>query len=187
MSNAASSSPTHLAGLVSAAERQAMPTDAFGWLHGARRNSNGRFQWKHSFALPGPSGSLVTKTDKNNVTIDSSAPIGIERSSAGDFYIALSRNNSIVVLDSKTGRIKGQIQVGAAPFAVLRINRFLFVTNWAGRRPSRGDTSSDSSGTSIRTDPRTGGRSVWSICNAWGGPYRCALHNQNFRSLKSVC
>lgn len=50
-------------------------------------------------------------------------------------YVALSRNNTLAVIDTATRTVKEEIPAGLAPFAVVATADRVFVTNRAGRRP----------------------------------------------------
>ncbi len=84
-------------------------------------------------------------------------PAGIAFSAGGETaYVALSRNNSMAVIDAATGAIIREVPVGMAPFGVATAPRRVFVTNRGGRRASPGEHTSASSGSQILTDPETG-------------------------------
>src|SRR5579864_1519453 len=85
-------------------------------------------------------------------------PAGIAFSRDGSTaYVALSRNNSLAVIDTETRKVKKEIPVGMAPFAVLLSSQGkLYVSNRGGRRPIAGDTVAPSSGSNVVTDPVTG-------------------------------
>jgi YVTN family beta-propeller protein len=85
-------------------------------------------------------------------------PAGIAFSRDGSVaYVAFSRNNSLAVIDTETKKIKKEIPVGVAPFAVLLSKQDkVYVSNRGGRRPKPGDTVAPSSGTDVVTDPVTG-------------------------------
>ncbi|MBZ5857601.1 bifunctional YncE family protein/alkaline phosphatase family protein [Flavihumibacter profundi] len=135
-------------------------TDTEGYLRSAKINSNGRYDWADQFLLPAlvkkdangldPGG--LTKIDKKSVYPGGFA---IDEAS-GLIYVALNRNNSVCVVNMKTGAIVGQVPVGVAPFTVLLHKDKAYVTNQGGRIPVAGDKTALSSGTSIVIDPGTG-------------------------------
>jgi YVTN family beta-propeller protein len=91
-------------------------------------------------------------------------PAGIAFSVDGRFaYIALSRNNSIGVVDVAGRRLTREVPVGMAPFGVAIAGGKLFVTNRGGRRPAPGDTVAPSSGSDVVTDPKTGSTTTGTV------------------------
>jgi len=85
-------------------------------------------------------------------------PTGIAFSPDGKTaYAALSRNNTLAVIDATTHEVAREIEVGIAPFGVaVSKGGKIFVTNRGGRRPGPKDTTAPSSGTAVVTDPVTG-------------------------------
>ena len=153
------------AGIVWSADgKEIWTTDSFGWIHGARIRRGGHFSWADRIALPSPSGAMIFKNDKNGTSLDSSAPIGLALGHDGrTLFVALSRDNAIAAIDTMSHRVRYRVSVGNAPFGVLRIGRFLYVSNWAGRRGDGSESLADSSGTPIRVDPITGAASSGSV------------------------
>src|SRR5262249_55478155 len=72
--------------------------------------------------------------------------------------VAMSRNNSIGVVDAASRKLDREVPVGMAPFAVaISAKRGrVFVSNRGGRRPKEGDTTAPSSGSEIVTNSKTG-------------------------------
>ncbi len=84
-------------------------------------------------------------------------PAGMAFSADGKFaYVALSRNNTLAVIDAASREVVKEVEVGVAPFGVAVSGSRVFVTNRGGRRSRPGDTVAHSSGTPIVTDPVTG-------------------------------
>lgn len=86
-------------------------------------------------------------------------PVGIAFSPDGKTaYVALSRANSLAVIDAETRKVTKQIDVGIAPFGVVvsKVRGKIYVTNRGGRRPGANDTTGPSSGSRVLTDPVTG-------------------------------
>ncbi|MDP2996254.1 MAG: bifunctional YncE family protein/alkaline phosphatase family protein [Bryobacterales bacterium] len=86
-------------------------------------------------------------------------PAGIDFSLDGKTaYVALSRNNSLAVVDVATRKVRKEVPVGIAPLSVVFSAKAgkIFVTNRGGRRPAAGDTVAPSSGSQVVTDPVTG-------------------------------
>jgi len=88
-----------------------------------------------------------------------SVPVGIAFSADGKTaYVALSRDNSLAVIDADTHTVKKIVDVGMAPFGVAasKLRGRIYVSNRGGRRPGANDTVAPSSGSPILTDPVTG-------------------------------
>ena len=86
-------------------------------------------------------------------------PTGIAFSADGKTaYVAMSRDNSLAVIDAEKRTVKKMVDTGMAPFGVAVSKRRgkIYVTNRGGRRPEANDTTAPSSGSQILTDPRTG-------------------------------
>jgi YVTN family beta-propeller protein len=84
-------------------------------------------------------------------------PAGIAFSSDGKLaYVALSRSNTLGVIDTTTQEMIKEIDVGMAPFSVAIARDRIFVTNRAGRRATPDDTVAPSSGARVVTDAVTG-------------------------------
>ncbi len=101
--------------------------------------------WARSISLPGPGGR------------GPSHACGLAPSADGRrLFVALSRNNSLGVIDLGPGRLVDEIPVGVAPYDVALFDggTKAFVSNWGGRRPVPGDRVSPSSGTDTVVDER---------------------------------
>jgi YVTN family beta-propeller protein len=97
-----------------------------------------------AISLPGPGRS------RNPV------PGGLTLSADGaTLYVCLSRNNTLGVVDVKSGQLKAEIPVGVAPYGVVLSGQNAYVTNWGGRHPTAGDSVATTSGTDIVVDPVT--------------------------------
>jgi YVTN family beta-propeller protein len=86
-----------------------------------------------------------------------SYPCGLAISRDGArVFVALSRSNSLVIVDLKAGSVEQEIPVGVAPFDVVLSDdeHFAYVSNWGGRRPLAGDRTMKSSGTETLVDDR---------------------------------
>lgn len=110
-------------------------TAAEAAIHCAERGGDGAFAWVKTINLPGPEGK------------GASAPGGFALDEAGGLlYVALSRNNSVGVVDIVSGTVLTEIPVGIAPYDVLLHDGQAYVTNWGGRRPTPGDITGPTSG-----------------------------------------
>lgn len=86
-------------------------------------------------------------------------PVGIAFSADGKTaYVALSRSNSLAVIDADARTITRRIDVGVAPFGVVssKARGKIYVANRGGRRPGANDVVAPSSGSPVLTDPVTG-------------------------------
>jgi len=120
-------------------------TGTDGTLRAAARQDDGAFGWIAEATMP-------PAADDN-----SSAPAGFVLDyEANAAYVALSRRNSVAVVDLASGGVEAEIAVGIAPYTALLLSGRLYVTNWGGRRPVDGDTTGPTSGSRAVVDPETG-------------------------------
>lgn len=120
-------------------------TTADEQLFEAEIQDDGKLKWGRTIALPSP--------DKKKA----SHSLGIAISDDGaTLYVCMSRNNTLGVVDLKSGKLTKQIPVGAAPYAVVLAGdgKQAFVSNWGGRHPGQGDKTAESSGTPVAVDDR---------------------------------
>ncbi|GBC94981.1 PE-PGRS family protein PE_PGRS18 [bacterium HR16] len=120
-------------------------TSAASQLLEAVAQADGSLQWGKSIDMPRPSAG------------GESYPCGIALSADGNTaYVALSRNNSLAVVDLRDGKVVAQIAVGVAPFAVKvsADGRRAYVSNWGGRHPRQGEKTAETSGTPALVDSR---------------------------------
>jgi YVTN family beta-propeller protein len=86
-------------------------------------------------------------------------PCGIAFSSDGNTaYVALSRNNSLAIIDAAKNRVTREVAAGIAPFGVVAVPKAgrVFVSNRGGRIPASTDSTAPTSGSNAVTDPVTG-------------------------------
>jgi YVTN family beta-propeller protein len=120
-------------------------TDAQNLLCEATVVPDGRLAWSRRIALHGPEGK------------GASYPCGIALAADGKTaFVALSRNNSLGIVDLAAGRLRQEIPVGIAPFGVALSpdGRRAYVSNWGGRRAKSGERTAPSSGTDALVDAR---------------------------------
>jgi len=119
-------------------------TDTDGVLRAAVRAPGGEFAWQDAIDMPAR---------------DRSGPypggLALDQGS-GVAWVALSRNNSVAVVDLAGGRVDAEIDVGMAPYTVVLAGDKAYVSNWGGRRPAAGDTTGPSSGSEVVVDPDSG-------------------------------
>ena len=126
-------------------------TDEKGYLRSAKMNDKGSFGWSDEILLPGPD---KTGSYPGGFAID-------ERQ--GLIYVALNRNNTVGIVDMKSGKLEAQIPVGVAPYSIVIKNNKAYVTNWGGRRAVAGDMSAPSSGTPVVIDKSNGVASTGTV------------------------
>ncbi|MFT7035579.1 MAG: YVTN family beta-propeller protein [Cyclobacteriaceae bacterium] len=129
-------------------------TDTKGLIRSAKLGMDGSFSWHEEIALKGP------EEEENN----RSYPGGFVVDEAKDLiYVALSRNNSLGIVNTKTMDLEEQIPVGIAPFTIIIKGSKAYVTNWGGRVPGAGDKTGLTSGSDAVIDPKTGVGSSGSV------------------------
>jgi YVTN family beta-propeller protein len=100
--------------------------------------------------LSGPHGAAV--------------PSGMALSSDGShLYVALNGSNTLGVINTSTNALEKEIPVGNAPRAVVISGNEAFVSNEGGRPAAAGDFTNKSYGTSIVSDPSTGGATTGTL------------------------
>ncbi len=102
-------------------------------------------RWSRDFEFEGPQGK------------GSAVPAGMAFSKDGHYLlVCLSRNNSLAVVNL-SDKTYYEIPVGMAPYDVLVApSGKVYVSNWGGRRPKKGDPTAESSGSQVLVDPKTG-------------------------------
>lgn len=64
----------------------------------------------------------------------------VRKESGKDFlYVVLNGNNQVIKQDIKTGDTIWTVDTGVAPYGIATANNKLYVTNWGGRIPEKGD------------------------------------------------
>jgi len=120
-------------------------TTAQNALYEASQGAEGVWEWSRTIPLPGPGG----QGNAHGCGIALSA----DETTA---YVALSRNNTLGVVDLVEGNVVREIPVGVAPFDVVLSSdgKRAYVSNWGGRRPRPGERTAPSSGTDTLVDER---------------------------------
>jgi YVTN family beta-propeller protein len=149
----------------SGARTSAIPARATSYAGVAFRPGT-RELWASEALQDGPDSILIATVSDSGQPRDSGriqlsghpVPVGIAFSVDGKFaYVALSRGNSVAVIDARERRVIRTIPAGVAPFGSVLCNaKKLFVTNRGGRMAAAGDTTAPSSGTPVITDSITG-------------------------------
>jgi YVTN family beta-propeller protein len=102
--------------------------------------------------------TLDNKIQLPTLNGSTSYPIGLALSDDGkSLYVALSRLNSIGVIDIATQNLVSQIPVGNAPYGITISGNKAYVSNEGGRVATAADFTNDSSGTPIVADQSSGG------------------------------
>lgn len=111
----------------------------------AEIDNNNVMRWKDPMIMPAPSIG------------GSPFPGGLVVNEKGDkIYVALSRNNSLGIVDLSKNSVS-EIPVGIAPYdVVISSNGKAYVSNWGGRRPEAGESVYKSSGSEVLVDSKTG-------------------------------
>ena len=106
--------------------------------------ADGSLSWSRTIDLPGPDGEA---SHAGGIALSNDETTA---------YVALSRNNSVGVVDLEAGTLTAEIPVGVAPFdlALSADGSTLYVSNWGGRRPEAGERTAPSSGTPVLVDER---------------------------------
>ncbi len=139
-------------------------TDTRGYLRSAKLQGNGSFSWADEILLPSKIMSNGQFAWKNEIldkpagtSNDQEYPGGFAIDEQGGYiYVTLNRNNSVGIVNMKTGKFEAHIPVGIAPYAVVVKAGTAYVTNWGGRLPLKGETTANSAGTPVVVDPKTG-------------------------------
>jgi len=98
----------------------------------------------HSIALP-PANAPRRKEE---------IPSGLALSKDGSkLYVCGNLSNKLLEIELSSGKVLRSFDVGAAPYDVVLVGDKAFVSNWAGRRPEKGDlTGPAGRGTEVRVD-----------------------------------
>ena len=157
----------------SGAELAQIPSRATSYL-GIVFRPGDREIWASETARNGPDGILIqtiSETGKPGATEriplpGHPLPCGIAFSADGSTaYVALSRNNSVALIDARTRKILREVPVGIAPFGVAlsRKSGKIFVSNRGGRPAGVDDTRAPSSGSFVVSDPVTGSSATGTV------------------------
>ncbi len=104
----------------------------------------------------------VTKTA--TIALSGGLPSGMAFAADGSqLYVALNGKNTLGVIDTATNALTKQIPVGNAPRGVVVAGNQAFVANEGGRPAKPGDTTNDSYGAPIVSDPSTGAATTGTV------------------------
>jgi YVTN family beta-propeller protein len=91
-------------------------------------------------------------------------PYGMAISADGTkLYSVLNGTNQLAVIDTTTNQVVSRIPVGNTPQDVAIVGNEAFVSNRGGRPAAAGDTTNNSDGTAIVSDPVTGASSTGTV------------------------
>jgi YVTN family beta-propeller protein len=129
-------------GLVAAGER-VYATDSQGAVRIAKRSASGAYEWDGHLALKAPAVGGVAY------------PTGIALQGDSQLWVCASRGNELQLLNLESGEVLARVPVGVAPYAPIVIGEKVYVSNWGGDQPVEGEANHTTSGTGVKTDPRT--------------------------------
>ena len=130
-------------GIVFRDAQHVLVSDAQGHIHEARVDGN-TLRWERHLACPKPAVG------------GHAYPCGMSLSADGKaLLVALSRNNTLGVVDLNAWKFTAEIPVGAAPRDVaVDVSGRAWVTDWAGGPPLPGQPGALSAGTLVAVDHR---------------------------------
>jgi len=120
-------------------------------------NSN-ILRWGESLLLPRMDSDAVVKfrADIGEAITGDPGPTGLALQEDGKrLFVTLSRYNALAAIDLPEARVHTTL-VGMAPYEVVLASNKIYVANWGGRRPQKGEATANSSSSQILVDARTG-------------------------------
>jgi YVTN family beta-propeller protein len=129
-------------GLVAVGER-VFATDSQGAVRIAKRNADGKYAWDGALVLKAPAVG------------GAAYPTGIALHGNDRAWVCASRGNELQLLKLDGGEVEARVPVGVAPYAAVVVNERVYVSNWGGDHPGKDDPQHKTSGTPVKTDPRT--------------------------------
>lgn len=118
-------------------------TDAASGLHEGTVAPDGKVTWKQTIAMPNP--AIGGAAYPNGVLLTDNGRTAL---------VALSRSNSVAVVNLESSKVETQIPVDVAPYALaLAPDGRLLVTCWAAN-PVKGAKTAPSAGTAVEIDAR---------------------------------
>ena len=129
-------------GLVAVGDR-VYASDSQGGVRVARRRADGSYAWEADFALKAPAVG------------GAAYPTGLALQGDGHLWVCSSRGNELQLLSLASGEVEARVPVGVAPYLPAVIGNKVYVSNWGGDPTGKDDATHKTSGTPVRTDPRT--------------------------------
>jgi YVTN family beta-propeller protein len=117
----------------------------------------------------GSEGIVTNPEAPVRIPLTSSAPSGAYASGlalsadGSKLYVAINGNNSLGVIDTATNELTKEIPVGNAPREVVIAGNKAFVSDQGGRKANSNDTTNNSDGTPIVSDPSTGAATTGTV------------------------
>jgi YVTN family beta-propeller protein len=132
-------------------------SDAQNHLRIAKRQADGSYQWADPIELVKPKDGKGAHPA--GIALVASQPIkeGELKANAETLWVTSTRGNNVQLVNLKQGQVQQVVPVGVAPYMISapKSDR-LYVSNWGGDPPNKGDATAKSSGTDVRIDPKTG-------------------------------
>ena len=102
---------------------------------------------KGAFSIPLPRANAPRRKQE--------IPAGLALSRDGArLFVCGNLSNRLLELDTSTGKLLRQFDVGVAPYDVVLVGNKAYVSNWGGRRPKPGDVTGPAGrGTEVKVDP----------------------------------
>ena len=137
-------------GLVASRDR-VLATDSQGAVRIARRGVDGVYRWERHLDLAAPAVG------------GAAYPTGLALRGEAEAWICSSRGNELQLVDLRGGEVRARVPVGVAPYMPVVVGQKVYVSNWGGDPPREGDPAHHTSGTRVKTDPRTSVASEGSV------------------------
>lgn len=118
-------------------------TDSQSAVRIAKRKSDGSHSWDGNHLLKAPAAG------------GAAYPTGMALKGDRRLWVCSSRGNELQLLNLDDGEVEARVAVGVAPYMPLVVKDKVYVSNWGGDPPAMEDSTHKSSGTLVKTDPRT--------------------------------
>jgi YVTN family beta-propeller protein len=118
-------------------------TDSQGAVRVAKKNADGRYAWETHFPLKAPAVGGVPY------------PTGMALQGETHLWVCASRGNELQLVKLDGGEVEARVPVGVAPYMPVVADKKVYVSNWGGDHPGKDDPTHKTSGTPVKTDPRT--------------------------------
>jgi DNA-binding beta-propeller fold protein YncE len=129
-------------GLVAVGDR-VFATDSQNAIRIARPNADGKYAWDGHIEL------------KLSLGGGAAYPTGMALQGDTHIWVCSSRGNELQLVKIDGGEVEARVPVGVAPYMPVVVGGKVYVSNWGGDQPDKDDPRHKSSGTPVRTDPRT--------------------------------
>jgi len=129
-------------GIVAANDRVYV-SDSQGAVRVALKKADGSYSWEKDFVLKAPAVGGVAY------------PTGLAFQGDAHLWVGCSRGNELQLLNLATGMVEARVPVGVAPYMPVVVGEKIYVSNWGGDQLAKDAPSLTTSGTPVKTDPRT--------------------------------